>query len=128
MAQSESLTHTLAYGQKLINAGVSGIRNGHEAALHGQSFSELLAETARESLALAATGALVGMLQAWLTHRHRRLPNAIAGGAVGSAVGFCVGFAWGTRKRTSMVAHSALREVDRVRDERWLEMNPIDYA
>ena len=49
-------------------------------------------------------------------------------GAAGSAIGFCAGFSWKTRKLTSTLAHSAVREVRRVKDEHWLDKNPIDYA
>jgi len=77
---------------------------------------------------LAAAGACVGLLRPYLTHRRNRLPKALAGGALGSALGLCAGLAWKTRAVTSGVVHSARKEVDRVRDEHWLEMNPIDYA
>jgi len=47
---------------------------------------------------------------------------------VGSVLGFFAGFSWKTRNVTSSVALFAARELRKARDERWLELNPIDYA
>lgn len=128
MKRFESMTNRVAYGRQLVNAGVTGIRTGKQTACPDQSFSALLAESVRGSLMLAAAGACVGILRPYLTQRRARLHKALAGGAVGSALGLCAGLAWKTRTVTSSLAHSARKEIDRVRDERWLEMNPIDYA
>jgi len=128
MKNLESMPNTVAYGRKLVNAGLTGIRTGHQTAFVDRSFSAVLVDSVRGSLMLAAAGACVGLLRPYLTHRRNRLPKALAGGALGSALGLCAGLAWKTRAVTSGVVHSARKEVDRVRDERWLEMNPIDYA
>lgn len=128
MKNLESMTNTVAYGRKLANAGLTGIRTGQQTAFPDQSFSALLVDSLRDSLALVAVGACVGVLRPYLTRRRNRLPRALAGGVVGSALGLCAGFAWKTRAATSGLVHSARKEMDRVRDEHWLEMNPIDYA
>ena len=128
MKSLESMTNTVAYGRRLANAGLTGIRTGQQTASPDQSFSALLADSLRDSLMLAAVGACVGLLRPYVTRRRNRLPRALAGGAVGSALGLCAGFVWKTRAATSGLVHSARKEMDRVRDEHWLEMNPIDYA
>jgi len=128
MKSLESMTNRVAYGRKLANAGLTGIRTGQQTAFPDQSFSTLVVDSLRDSLVLATVGACVGLLRPYVTRRHNRLPRAIAGGAVGSALGLCAGFAWKTRAATSGIVHSARKEMDRVRDERWLEMNPITYA
>ena len=128
MKSLESMTNKVAYGRKLANAGLTGIRTGQQTASPDQSFSALLVDSLRDSLMLAAVGACVGLLRPYVTRRHHHLPRALAGGAVGSALGLCAGFAWKTRAATSGLVHSARKEMDRVRDEHWLEMNPITYA
>jgi len=128
MKSLESMTNTVAYGRRLANAGLTGIRTGQQTASPDQSFSALLVDSLRDSLMLAAVGACVGLLRPYVTRRRNRLPRALAGGAVGSALGLCAGFVWKTRAATSGLVHSARKEMDRVRDEHWLEMNPIDYA
>jgi hypothetical protein len=117
----------LAYGRKLVNAGISGIRTGREN-FDPQRASALVSNSAEESLKLALVGACLGILPACLMRRRSRLSSALVLGVAGSALGFCAGFSWKTRKLTSSLAHSAMREVRRVKDEHWLETNPIDYA
>ena len=117
----------LAYGRKLVNAGISGIRTGREN-FDPQRASALVSNSAEESLKLALVGACLGILPACLMRRRSRLSSALVLGVAGSALGFCAGFSWKTRKLTSTLARSAVREVRRVKDEHWLDKNPIDYA
>ena len=119
---------SVKYGRKLVNAGITGIRNGQDLARGEQSLSKIAAEAARDSLALAAIGACIGLLRSQFAEKRDRPAKALALGAIGSVLGFCVGFGWKTRKVTSSVAHSTARELRRTRDEHWLELNPIDYA
>ena len=124
---TDSATSTFTYGRKLVNAGLRGVRNGRDT-FDPQLASALVKSSAEESLKLAALGACLGMLPALLVRGRRRTATAVACGAVGSALGFCAGFSWKTRGLTSTLAHSAMREVRRVNDERWLEKHPVDYA
>ena len=127
MSSNLSSTTRLAYGRKLVSAGLSGVRTGHQT-FDPQLASALINASAEESLKLAAIGACLGLLPAIIMQRRSRGKSAVVLGALGSALGFCVGFSWKTRKLTSTLAHSAMHEVHRVRDEHWLETNPIDYA
>lgn len=122
------MTSTLRYGKQLIDAGVSGIRAGQDAARGQEPLSSVAADAARGSLALAAIGAGIGLLQSCLTSKPNRLSNALAFGFAGSALGFTAGFAWNTRRVTTSVANSTKRELRKARDAHWLELNPIDYA
>jgi len=47
---------------------------------------------------------------------------------LGAAIGFGLGVAWGSRRLAASVTTGAFRSMDKVRDEHWLENNPIDYA
>ena len=116
------------YGQKLVNAGITGIRTGQDSARGEESLRKIAADAARDSLAFAAIGACVGLLQSQFADKRDRRAKALALGALGSVLGFCVGFGWKTRKVTWSVAQSTARELRRVRDEHWLQLNPIDYA
>jgi len=128
MNRTTPATTKLAYGRRLVNAGISGIRTGREN-FDPQRASALVSNSAEESLKLAVVGACLGILPACLMRRRSsRLSSALVLGAAGSALGFCAGFSWKTRKLTSTLARSAVREVRRVKDEHWLETNPIDYA
>ncbi len=120
-------TTRLAYGRKLMSAGISGVRSGHQS-FDPQRASALINSSAEESLKLAAVGACLGMLPAIMMRRRSRGKSAVVFGAFGGALGFCAGFSWKTRKLSSSLAHSAIHEMQRVKDERWLETNPIDYA
>ncbi len=120
-------TTRLAYGRKLMSAGISGVRSGHQS-FDPQRASALINSSAEESLKLAAVGACLGMLPAIMMRRPSRGKSAVVFGALGGALGFCAGFSWKTRKLSSSLAHSAIHEMQRVKDERWLETNPIDYA
>ena len=128
MNHSPSATSPLRYGRKLFHAGITGICTGQDFARREESLSSLAAEAARGSLAPAAVGACVGLLRSCLSSRRNRLPKVLALGLAGSALGFSVGFAWRTRKITVSVVNSAALELSKVRDEHWLELNPIDYA
>ena len=127
MNRSTPATTRLAYGRRLVKAGISGIRTGREN-FNPQRASALVSNSAEESLKLAVAGACLGILPALLMRRRSRLSSALVLGVAGSALGFCAGFSWKTRELTSTLAHSAVREVRRVKDEHWLETNPIDYA
>jgi len=128
MNHSQAATSRVRYSRKLVNAGITGIRHGQDSARGDQPLSAIAADAALGSLGLAVAGACLGLLSSCLMPRRNRLPNVIALGTLGSAVGFFAGFTWKTRNVTSSVAQSTARELRKVRDQRWLELNPIDYA
>jgi hypothetical protein len=75
-----------------------------------------------------AVGAAIGLLTAGLSGRHKPGYKVAAGGLVGSAVGFGAAMAWISRGATRAVARTTIQKVNKVRDARWLELNPINYA
>jgi len=128
MNHSHTATNRVRYGRKLVNAGITGFRNGHDRARGDQSLSAVAANAAQGSLGFALLGACVGLLGSCLVSRRKRVSDAIALATLGSAIGFAAGFGWKTRSVASNVLNSTANEVRRVRDEHWLELNPIDYA
>lgn len=115
------------YGRELVHSGISGLRTGRDAQLHGQPLSAVLTRSARASLNLAALGACAGLLQFCLSDR-RRIARTVAWGVAGGVIGFVAGFTWKTRDLTATMARSALKEMGTVRDERWLDKHPISYG
>jgi hypothetical protein len=61
-------------------------------------------------------------------NRHRSTCKALAYGVFGGAIGFGAGIAWKSRRLGESMVSSAWKNIGRVRDEHWLEKNPIDYA
>jgi hypothetical protein len=49
-------------------------------------------------------------------------------GLFGGLVGLAAGVVWDTRLLAASAAGGALARIEKVRDEHWLERNPIDYA
>ncbi len=128
MNADESWRSTFRYGRALVSSGVSGLSSGRDAHLHGQPLSEALAESARASLGLATLGACAGLLQMCLPGRRHRIAKTVVCSALGTAVGFAAGFAWKTRELTEDMARAAVKQMNVVRDEHWLDLHPIDYA
>lgn len=124
MNPDASLRTYLRYGRTLVESGVSGLRSGRESHLNGKPLSALLSQSARASLRLAAIGACAGLLRFYRGGRGGRIAKTFACGAIG----FCAVFAWKTRDLTASMGCSALKQMNAVRDGRWLERHPIDYA
>lgn len=116
------------YGRKLVDSGLAGARSGREAFLHGRLLTPFLNESARNALIPAAIGACIGLLGSYSGNRHKSACRVFAAALFGGAIGFGGGVAWESRRLTRSVASSALENIGRVRDEHWLEKNPIDYA
>lgn len=116
------------YGVKLLNSGLEGARSGREAFLHGRPITPILDGSARNALGVAAVGAGIGLLGSYLKNPHRSASKALAFGIFGGVIGFGVGVAWGNRRLEASVMSGAWKNIGRVRDEHWLERNPIDYA
>jgi hypothetical protein len=116
------------YGRKLLNSGLEGLRSGREAYLSGRSLAPYLNESARHAVTAAAIGAGIGLLRGFSANGHKSTSRALAYGVFGGAIGFGAGVAWESRRLSASVVSGALKNIGRVRDEHWLEKNPIDYA
>ena len=114
------------YGRKLFNSGLEGARSGREAFLHGGSFAPFFGKSVRSAWKPAALGLCLGVLSG---RKHDKSPSrAVACGLLGGALGFGLGIAWQSRRLAASVLSAALGSIAKVRDEHWLEKNPIDYA
>ena len=107
------------YGKKLVNAVIYGVRAA-EPSDATRYFSSLLLKSVR----LAVGGACTAWLASQMLRRRARLFSALGG----AGVGFLAALAWNSRVEARNMAYSVCKEVNRVRDEHWLELNPIDYA
>jgi len=122
------LKEEIRYGQELLRTGVCGLSSGRDEHLHGRPLSEVLGESARASLGLAALGACAGLLRYCLSARRDRIAKTLACGLLGGAFGFLAAFGWQTRGLTESMGRSAARQIGALRDQHWLENHPIDYA
>jgi hypothetical protein len=116
------------YGRKLFNSGLEGARSGREAFLHGGSFAPFLGESVRSALKPAAFGVCLGVLGSRSRNHHTSATRAVTCGLLGGTIGFGLGIAWQSRHFVASVMSSTLGGIEKVRDEHWLEKNPIDYA
>ena len=103
------------YGRKLVEAAVSGISKPKVPAVAKPPVALLLR---------CLTGAALGTCADTLVRRR----SALSRTAAFAGVGFLATLAWSTRNITRAMTRSAAKEIAKVRDERWLEMNPINYA
>jgi hypothetical protein len=116
------------YARKLANSGWEGARRGGEEFLDGEPCSPYLTESARQALIPAAVGTCLGIFGAYLDRRQNRAGRAAVYGVLGGAIGFSAGLLWSTRRLAANAAQGALKNAEAVRDDRWLEKNPINYA
>jgi hypothetical protein len=118
----------LEYGRKVLNSGLEGARSGREAFLNGRSLTPFLSESVGTAWKPTVIGACIGVLGSCLCNRNKSTTRTFACGVLGGAIGLATGVAWESRRLTASVACGALRNIDKVRDEHWLEAHPIDYA
>ena len=116
------------YGRKLLNSGLEGARSGEEDFLCGKPITPFLSESARHAVTAAALGAGIGLLGGLSTNRHKSTVKAVACGLLGAALGFGASVAWEGRSLGASMVAGAWKNIGKVRDEHWLEKNPIDYA
>jgi len=124
MNTQRSLASDVSYLVRLIRAGRDGVTFAPRPAEN----PPLKPALTRTVWAATAIGAAVG---AWSASRQRSRRSAYrlaVSGLIGSVCGFGCGMAWASRSLTGTAARSAIREINMVRDMRWLEKNPIDYA
>lgn len=128
MVSSSWSRSELEYGRRILNSGLEGVRSGREAFLNGRSLTPFLSEAARNALKPAVVGACVGMLSGYRGNGHNSITKVFGFGLLGSLIGFASGVVWGSRELTASIAANARTNIDKVRDEHWLQKNPIDYA
>ncbi len=121
-------TSNREYGRRLLTSGFEGVRCAEDEFFREHSVTPFLNESARVALRSAALGACLGVLGSYPALRHRSAVRALAYAFLGGTIGFGAGLAWSTRDLTVSVAHGALKNMTRVRDEHWLQQHPIDYA
>ncbi len=116
------------YGRKLVDSALEGARAGEGEFLKEKSLASFLGESARQALAPAAIGACLGALGGHLATGRRSKTRVLVCALLGGAVAFGASVTWQSRQLTASVASKSWNSVGKIRDERWLEKNPIDYA
>ena len=116
-----------------VNLLVSGISYfGHLIGAGWQGAAEVRPlEERRPDAGLwtpAAVGAALGLLSVRVLGKRKSAAMVALGGAIGTVVGFSAAAAWASRGMVGPAVRGAVRNMGAVRDARWLETNPIDYA
>jgi len=127
MKHPSPLNSNVAYMAELAISGFKGALSVGRRSLKDEPASSVLSHSVRDSWKPAAIGAGIGVL-ASVWNRDTKLPKALWGGIVGSALGFAGGVVWNSRSVTGAVVRGAIHKVNAARDERWLQLNPINYG
>ena len=118
------LRSDFTYIRHLAEAGLDGVTSVWNAPP-----DRTMASDARNAVWLtAAVCGFVGGVSAFLIGRRKSRYGPALGILIGGATGFGSGVAWKSRGLTTAIGRSVARKVNAVRDERWLEKHPIDYA
>lgn len=120
MKAAQPINSGVYYILGLIHAGMDGAAAARKASL-------VPPDLILSILAGSAAGAAVGAGSTILTSRRSRYDLATKS-LIGGAVGLSCGLAWASRSLTRSMARGAMRSINLVREARWLERNPIDYA
>jgi hypothetical protein len=124
MKDVHSLGSNLAYLKQLATASMDGI---------GDARREIEAGVFKGPLpsvvwAPAAVGGVIGVLSARMTRRHCPPSKTALDGLAGTLLGFAAGLACACAPLLRPVARTSARRINAIRDARWLETHPIDYA
>jgi hypothetical protein len=119
---------TAGYGRKLVSSGLEGARSGREAFLHGGALAPFLSTSFQNALKPAAVGLCLGVLGTYPAKRFHSRSRAVGFGLLGGVIGFGLGFVWESRQLAASVASAVFGNIEKVRDEHWLEKHPIDFA
>ncbi len=109
----------IAYVGQLIGAGwhgAAGVRPRRDTSLEPGLWTP------------AAVGAALGALSVRAFRKRRSVSTVALGVVIGTIVGFGAAVAWASRGLVVPAARGAVRGVNAVRDARWLESHPINYA
>jgi len=130
MELGEWVKSNVDYGKRLVGSGIDGARSGQEEFFNGEPIGPFLTESMKASIAPEAIGACVGALAAYPFYRKKSstATATLAYGLLGCVVGLTAGLAWKSRHLSASVASGAIKEIGKVRDEKWLTKNPINYA
>ena len=120
MTADRTMKPGVYYIVDLIHAGMDGAVTAQKTTIVPQTLVSTI-------LAATAAGAAVGAATASLNSRRSKYELAVKS-LIGGAVGLGCGLAWASRGYTGSAARGAIKKINVVRDARWLEKNPINYA
>lgn len=118
----------IGYGRELVESGIAGAGAARRRIQEEGDLASDLAAAAAQSWKPAIAGAVIGAVVGFLSEDRKPRRSALLGGVIGASVGFISGAAWESRRITSVIARSAIKEINARRDSHYLAKNPIDYA
>ncbi len=123
MEPFQARTPDLAYLKQLVSAGRHGIASARQETGGGVFAPPLQNVVWTPAVVGAALGALGTRLRG-----SRKARSLALGGLAGGAIACAAVMAWASRRFTGCAARRVASHVSAVRDARWLESHPIDYA
>src|ERR1035438_1360204 len=127
MKSPSPLNSNVAYLAELVSSGFRGALSVGRVTLEDGPSGSVLSDSIRKTKKPAAIGAFIGVL-ASVWNRDSKHSTALRDGFVGSTLGLAGGVMWNSRGATGAVVRGAIRNINAARDERWLQLNPIDYG
>jgi hypothetical protein len=115
------------YGRRLMDSAIDGARDGEGKFLRDESLGHHLEKSALDAMLPAILGASLGWFGGYDARRQSN-KRAVVFALLGAAIGFGASLIWENRELTASAATSAWKSVNKTRDARWFEKNPIDYA
>ncbi len=119
---TQDIQSTLQYGKDVVYAAARG---GLDAL---PEKGERLEIDARSMGIGAGVGAAVGVCCVAMTQRRKSPWTMLLGGVIGATIAASFVMAWQNRSLAERVVRGGIEGSRPVRDARWLENNPIDYA
>ena len=124
MKDVHSLESKLAYLKQLATASMNEVgaaRREIEAGVFKGPLPSLV-------WGPAALGGVIGVLGMKMTRRRNPVLKTALGGLAGTLLGFGAGLVCASAPLLRPIARTSARRINAIRDARWLETHPIDYA
>lgn len=122
MSHAHSVANTIEYGRALVQAGVTGVQQAQPAP---EDLRLQLAHATSSGIKAAAVSGGIALLGCKLGHNRTRIGRTAL---VFAGCAFCAEFLWKSRAVSANLISGVRKEVSKVRDQHWLESNPVDYA
>jgi hypothetical protein len=128
MKRSEWVKDNVGYGRELVSSGFQGARSAWKTSAEDVNVASAVARMARDSWKPGVAGAILGAVAGYLLSERERTKYTVIGSLLGGAIGLSGSMTWSGRRVIGGIASEAMHNINEVRDQRWLDKNPIDYA
>lgn len=121
----EKLKADFSYLANLVRAAKDGVESAHDSWQISMPAVSIVPSICGGAIAGATLGAIANR---WSGKTDRPSRSVALNCLIGSALGLGAILAWSSRTYARCAAGNVARRVNAVRDARWLERHPIEYA